>query len=77
NNLEYQVEERIIYFVDSDSVVTRKYITFFKIAKSMLLEYTSISYEKYDEILDKSVVELAECKTAFRSIRHFGKKLLT
>ncbi|CAG8546641.1 21950_t:CDS:2 [Cetraspora pellucida] len=36
---------------------------------------THISHEKYDEVLDKVGDELIEYKTAFRSIRHIGKKL--
>ncbi|RIB14839.1 S-adenosyl-L-methionine-dependent methyltransferase [Gigaspora rosea] len=74
NNLEYQVEEKIIYFSDAE-LSTRKFIIIFKIVKSVILEYTSISSEKYDEILDKVWAELIEYKTSFRAIRYFGKKL--
>ncbi|CAG8756255.1 2283_t:CDS:2, partial [Dentiscutata heterogama] len=74
NNLEYQVEEKIIYFSDAE-LSTKKFIIIFKIVKSVILEYTSISSEKYDKILDKVWAELIEYKTSFRSIRHFGKKL--
>ncbi|CAG8786599.1 2301_t:CDS:2, partial [Racocetra persica] len=52
NNLEYQVEERIICFADYD-VIKQKYMTFFKVVKPMIIEYTSINYEEYDEVLDK------------------------
>ncbi|CAG8748639.1 23624_t:CDS:2, partial [Racocetra persica] len=64
NKLEYQVEERILCFSDCELIV-----------KFVILEYTSISHEKYDEILDKVSSELIEYKTSFRSIRHYGKKL--
>ncbi|CAG8595017.1 5143_t:CDS:2 [Dentiscutata erythropus] len=74
NNLEYQVEEKIIYFSDAE-LSTKKFLFIFKIVKSVILEYTSISSEKYDEKLDKVWAELMEYKTSFRSIRHFGKKL--
>ncbi|RIB15250.1 S-adenosyl-L-methionine-dependent methyltransferase [Gigaspora rosea] len=74
NNLEYQVEEKIIYFSDAE-LATRKFIILFKLIKSVILEYTSISSEKYDEILDKVWAELIEYKTSVRVIRHFGKKL--
>ncbi|CAG8539715.1 22_t:CDS:2 [Cetraspora pellucida] len=74
NNLEYQFDERILYFTDHDEI-KQKFITFFEVVKSMILEYTSISYKKYDEMLDKSSVELDEYNTSFRLIRHFGKKL--
>ncbi|CAG8738181.1 13090_t:CDS:2 [Dentiscutata erythropus] len=75
NNLEYQVEEKTISFYDSE-LLTKKFIILFKILKSVILEYTSISSEKYDEILDKVWAEVIEYKTSFRSIRYFGKKIL-
>ncbi|CAG8823857.1 30354_t:CDS:2 [Gigaspora margarita] len=75
HNLEYQIEERILCFVDYD-LSKKKFVTFYKTIKSMILEYTSISYQEYDEILDKACVELEEYRTSYRLIRYFGKKLL-
>ncbi|CAG8628660.1 23777_t:CDS:2 [Dentiscutata erythropus] len=74
NNLEYQIEEKIEYFTDSEFAM-KNYINLFRLLKSIILEYTSISREKYDEILDKVWDELIEYKTSFRMIRFFGKKL--
>ncbi|KAF0558073.1 S-adenosyl-L-methionine-dependent methyltransferase [Gigaspora margarita] len=74
NKLEYQVEEKIIYFYDAE-LSTKKYILIFKVVKSVILEYTSINSEQYDEILDKVWAELMDYKTCFRSIRHIAKKL--
>ncbi|CAG8595000.1 5142_t:CDS:2 [Dentiscutata erythropus] len=74
NNLEYQIEEKVIYISDSE-VTAKKFLIVFKMVKSVILEYTSIGSEKYDEILDKVSAELIEYKSYVRSLRHFGKKL--
>ncbi|CAG8593621.1 7355_t:CDS:2, partial [Scutellospora calospora] len=73
-NLEYQVEERTASLDDYD-MIKRKFITMFRVLKSMILEYSGMSNEKYDEMLDKTFVEITEYKTTFQLIRHFGKKL--